>query len=160
MMSGMPAPAAPPSSDPGASSMWRPPATFAPEVTALGVTRRQAALLAYSAGWISGLVILTLEPTDREVRWHAAQSLLGFGFLTAVAVLLLVLAGLSLFTSLTLFRVCLWAAQVLIAVGLVLWLWSLVQVARGREPRWPGLGRRAERLSALASSSDLPPGRR
>ena len=156
MMSRMPAPAAPsPSSgDPGASSMWRPPATFAPAITALGVTRRQASLLAYSAGWISGLVILTLEPSDREVRWHAAQSLLGFGCLTIVAVALLGLAGLSLFTSLTLFRVCLWAAQALIAIGLLLWIWSLAQVARGREPRWPGLGGWTERLSALAPAAD------
>lgn len=140
--------------------MWRPPATFVPAITALGVTRRQAALLAYSAGWISGLVILTLEPADREVRWHAAQSLLGFGVLTLIAVVLLGLAGLSLFTSLTLFRVCLWAAQVLIAIGLIFWMWSLVQVARGREPRWPWLGGWTERLSALSSAPDLSQPRR
>ena len=156
-MSGMSVPVTPsPSSRaPGTSSMWRPPRAFSPGSTALGVTPRQASLLAYSAGWISGLVILVLEPTDREVRWHAAQSLLGFGFLTAVAGLLLALAGLSLFTSLTLFRVCLWGAHILMVLGLLGWIWSLVQVARGREPRWPWLGGWTERLSALATAPDL-----
>lgn len=126
---------------------WRRPPGEGPGPSSLGLTTKQASLLAYSAGWISGLVLLTLEAQDREVRWHAAQSLLGFGALTLVGLVLLILAGLSLFTSLTLFRVCLWAAQALIAIGLMLWLWSLLQVALGKSPRWPLIGDRADRLA-------------
>jgi uncharacterized membrane protein len=136
-------PPAPPRSS-GAVSWGRPETAGG---SSLGLSRRQASLLAYSAGWISGLVLLTLEARDRDVRWHAAQSFVGFGVLTVVAGVLLALAGISLFTSLMLFRVCLWAAQVLIAVGLLLWLWSLMQVARGSSPRWPFIGGLVDRIA-------------
>ena len=92
-------------------------------------------------------MLLTLEGRDAQVRWHAAQSFIGFGLLTALTVGLLALAALSLFTSLTLFRVFLWAAQGVIVVGLLLWLWSLAQVVLGHSPRWPLIGRRVARLA-------------
>ena len=137
-------PAASPRS--GVASRRRSPGE-GPGRSSLGLTTKQASLLAYSAGWISGLVLLTLEARDREVRWHAAQSFVGFGVLTVVGVVLLALAGISLFSSLMLFRVCLWAAQALVAVGLLLWLWSLMQVALGRSPRWPFSGGRVDRIA-------------
>ncbi len=126
---------------------WRRPTTAAPSTSSLGLSTRQGALLAYSAGWISGLILLTLEAHDREVRLHAAQSLLGFGVLTALGALLLMLAGASLLTSLTLARLSFWAACGVIGVGLLLWIWSLAQVAAGRSPRWPLVSARAERLA-------------
>lgn len=142
----MPTPAdspAPPRTS-GAASWGRPETA---EGSSLGLTRRQASLLAYSAGWISGLALLTLEARDREVRWHAAQSLVGFGLLTLVGVVVLMLAGASLFISLTLFRACLWIAQGVLLVGLLLWVWSLVRVALGRTVRWPLIGGRVDRLA-------------
>ena len=51
--------------------------------TSLGLNRKRAAILAYSAGWVTGLLVLWLEGRDHETRWHAAQSVLGFGALTA-----------------------------------------------------------------------------
>ena len=134
----MPTPAAP---------NWRRPETATAGTSSLGLTTRQASLLAYSAGWISGLVLLTLEARDRDVRLHAAQSFLGFGVLTLVGATLLALAGISLFWSLTMFRVCLWLVQGVVAAGLVLWAWSLFLLATGRSPHWPIVGRRAQRLA-------------
>lgn len=119
----------------------------APERTSLGLTPRQAALLAYSAGWISGVLVLWLESRDRSSRWHAAQSVLGFGALSVIGAFTLGLAAIGLLSSLTLFRAGLWATQGTVAVGLLLWAWSLAKVAVGGVPRWPLLGARVDRLA-------------
>lgn len=115
--------------------------------TSIGLSRRAASLLAYSAGWISGLLVLRFEGRDRIVRFHAAQSLLGFGALTLVGAFCMALAFAGLVSSLTLFRVSLRAAQVLIALGVVLWLYALVRVAFGGIPRCPGVAAVADRLA-------------
>jgi len=122
----------------------------------LPLSRRNASLLAYAAGWISGLLLLTLEAHDRDVRWHAAQSLLGFGLLTLLAALLLAVAAGGLFVSIGIFRACVWAAQAVIAIGFVLWAWSMLQVLRGRVFRWPLIAGRADRLAALGGPSAAP----
>jgi uncharacterized membrane protein len=49
--------------------------------TSLGIEPGLAALLAYLFGWLSGLIVLLLEKQHREVRFHAAQSLIVFGVL-------------------------------------------------------------------------------
>ncbi len=124
----------------------RPSGSPAPE-TSLGLSRRQAALLAYSAGWVTGVLVLWLESRDRDTRWHAAQSVLGFGALSVLAGLLVGVSVIGLLSSLALFRAGLWAAQGLVVVGLCLWVWSVVTVALGGTPRWPALGARADRLA-------------
>jgi uncharacterized membrane protein len=118
--------------------------------TSLGLSRRKAAILAYSAGWITGLLVLWLEGEDRETRWHAAQSVLGFGILTLLAGACLGVATIGILSSLTVFRMGLWAAQGVVLVGLLLWLWSMIQVALGGTPRWPLIGARADRLAELS----------
>ena len=115
--------------------------------TSLGLSPKQAALFAYSAGCITGLLVLWLEGRDAETRWHAAQSVLGFGALTVVGLLVLGVAGVGILSSLALFRASLWAAQVLLVVGFALWAWSMARVAFGGTPRWPLIGSRVERLA-------------
>jgi uncharacterized membrane protein len=126
-----------------------PRAVAAGPETSLGVSRRKACVFAYSAGWISGLVVLWLEGRDAETRRHAAQAVLGFGLLTLLGAACLALAVLGILTSLTLFRVGLWAAQAVVLVGIAIWIWSLVRVATGGSPRWPVIGARADRLAAV-----------
>jgi len=111
------------------------------------MSRKQAALFAYSAGCLTGLLVLWLEGRDTATRWHAAQSVLGFGALTVVGVLVLGVAGVGILSSLALFRASLWAAQVLLVVGFALWAWSMARVAFGGTPRWPLIGSRVERLA-------------
>ena len=122
-------------------------ALTAPERTSLGLTSRQAALLAYSAGWISGVLVLWLEARDRPSRWHAAQSVIGFGVLSLLGAVMLGIAAIGLLSSLTLFRVGLWGAQAIVVVGLLLWAWSMARVALGGVPRWPLPAGRVDRLA-------------
>jgi uncharacterized membrane protein len=125
----------------------QPPASSPVAETSLGLSRKKAALLAYSAGWLSGLLVLWLEGQDRDTRWHAAQSVLGFGALTVLGCACLGLAALGLLSSLTVFRVGLWATQGIVLVGVTLWLWSMIHVALGGTPRWPLIGARVDRLA-------------
>jgi uncharacterized membrane protein len=47
--------------------------------TASGFDPNVAAALAYSLGWVSGVVFFLTEPHNRFVRFHAMQSMLVFG---------------------------------------------------------------------------------
>jgi uncharacterized membrane protein len=114
------------------------------DVATLPLSDRAATLLAYSAGWLSGWLVLTLEGRRAHVRVHAAQAFIGFGLLALLSGTLLVLAGASLFVSVGLFRALLWATQAVIVVGVVLWVAAMVQAARGVDWRWPVVGKWAE----------------
>jgi uncharacterized membrane protein len=128
-----------------------PRATTAVDTAAtLPLSPRAAMLLAYSAGWLSGWLVLTLEGQRLEVRRHAAQALLGFGGLTLVSLAVLTVAGVSLFVSIGVFRALLWLAQGVILMGVGFWLFALVQTARGANWRWPLIAGRADHLASLS----------
>ncbi len=50
-------------------------------MTTLGLNERVERVLAYALGWVSGLILFFTEK-NRNVRWHAVQSILTFGTLT------------------------------------------------------------------------------
>ena len=50
-------------------------------MTSLGMDVRLERVLAYAFGWVSGLILFFLEK-NRNVRWHAAQSMVTFGTLS------------------------------------------------------------------------------
>ncbi len=50
-------------------------------MTTLGLNERVERVLAYTLGWVSGLILFFTEK-NRNVRWHAVQSILTFGTLT------------------------------------------------------------------------------
>ena len=127
----------------------RPPVADSDSIATLALSARAASVLAYSAGCLSGALVLALEGQRVEVRRHAAQALLGFGLLTLMSVALLALAGAALFVSVGLFRVLLWVAQGVIVAGVIAWVVALVQTARGLAWRWPFLAHHAERLASL-----------
>jgi uncharacterized membrane protein len=132
------------------SVVTSPPPPVSPPAaeTSIGLNRKRAAILAYSAGWVTGLLVLWLEGRDHETRWHAAQSVLGFGALTVLGCACLGVAATGILTSLTVFRIGLWAAQGVVLVGALLWAWSMLQVSFGGTPRWPFIGARVDRLAA------------
>jgi uncharacterized membrane protein len=56
--------------------------------TSSGLDENVAGLLCYVGLWVSGLIFLLLEPKNRFVRFHAAQSIIVFGFLILVGIVL------------------------------------------------------------------------
>jgi uncharacterized membrane protein len=49
------------------------------EKTASGFDQNVAAALAYSLGWVTGVIFFMTEPHNKFVRFHAMQSMLLFG---------------------------------------------------------------------------------
>ncbi len=49
--------------------------------TVLGIPERWERVLSYSLGWLSGIVLLIVEQRNKNVRRHAAQSVVVFGAL-------------------------------------------------------------------------------
>ena len=115
--------------------------------TSLGLSRKRAALLAYSAGWVTGLLVLWLEGRDRDTRWHAAQSVLGFGALTVLGCACL---GVAASGSCRRSRSSASASgrrRASSSSACCCGLWSMAQVALGGTPRWPLIGARVDRLA-------------
>jgi uncharacterized membrane protein len=64
----------------------QPPATVAKSST--GLDENIAALLSYIFGWVSGLIFFLIEKDSRLVRFHAMQSIITFGGLSALSIVL------------------------------------------------------------------------
>lgn len=60
--------------------------------TTIGLTQNVAAGLSYVFVWLSGLIIFLTEKQNRTVRFHAMQSMLFFGGLSVIFVLLEIVA--------------------------------------------------------------------
>jgi uncharacterized membrane protein len=104
------------------------------EPTSTGVDARLASVLCYAGWWVTGLVFLFAERRNQNVRFHAAQSLIVFGALSAA----LFLCGGA---SAVAFVVAVPRFQLLQAVGNVLWigavlLWVVLLVKTWRGETW------------------------
>lgn len=64
-------------------------------MTTLGLNERLERVLAYTFGWVSGIILFLLEK-NRSVRWHALQSMITFGTLSLV---MLIVSLLRLYLS-------------------------------------------------------------
>jgi uncharacterized membrane protein len=104
-----------------------------------------AAALAYLAGPFSGVIILLAERTNRFVRFHAWQAIIGLGGLGLLAALLLVTAFLGLFFSPAVFRTLYVGSAVAAVVWLAIWGVCLVKAFGGSVLRLPLAGSLAER---------------
>ena len=104
--------------------------------TSLGLNQNITALLAYLVGWISGLIILLLERDNQFVRFHAMQSILVFGGLTLISILI---GGMLLFF--------IFLIPLLNLIGIVLWIVLMVKAYQGEYFKLPIVGDQAEKLS-------------
>ncbi|HLG65252.1 MAG TPA: hypothetical protein VKY19_25195 [Ktedonosporobacter sp.] len=95
--------------------------------TTLGLDERLERVLAYAFGWVSGLILFLLEK-NRNVRWHAAQSMITFGTLSlvwfGVTMLKGMLGGIPILSLLTNFGLGL-LLDVLWWLTIFLWLWLM-----------------------------------
>ena len=115
-------------------------------VSSTGLSPRLAAPLAYAGWWITGFIIWFVERQDRQVRFHAAQSITAFGL---IAVLI---AGFGAFAVASLsflpsaFGPFVWAAALTWLTGLVLWVVSMWKAAAGESWRIPIAADLADRI--------------
>ena len=110
-----------------------------------GLDPRTAAALAYLAGPFSGALVLWAETTNRDVRFHAWQSMVGLGGLFLAVALSGVLAVLALFVSATMMLVMVRVATLLAIVFAIVWILCLWKAFGGGRWKLPFAGDYAER---------------
>jgi uncharacterized membrane protein len=97
-------------------------------MTTLGLDERLERVLAYALFWISGLIIFLFEK-NRNVRYHAMQSMVTFGGLSLLILGVSILKGMLSFIPilglLTSFGLGL-LLYILGWVWFILWIWLLI----------------------------------
>lgn len=88
-----------------------------------GLDKKTSAILAYSLGWLTGVIFLFVGKNDPDVKFHASQSIVFFGAVSAANIVLSVvgslLGGLGIIFSL---------AGLALALGaVVVWVMAMVQ---------------------------------
>lgn len=105
-----------------------------------------AALLAYIATWLSGLVFYLMEKENRFVRFHAMQSIM----LGGTAIVLMIVLG-------TVWSIAYWISWILGSlvglvcaliwlVMLVAWIMCMVKAFQGQQFKLPIIGNLAENM--------------
>jgi uncharacterized membrane protein len=99
------------------------------EKTIAGLDENIGGALAYALGWISGGLLLLLEPSNRFVRFHAWQSVIVFG-------------GLSIAWFVAMASIIFWfiAFAVIPIVSAFLWLFLMFKAYHGERYRLPFAG--------------------
>ena len=93
-----------------------------------GMEPNVAGLLCYLVGWISGLIFFLIEKENKFVRFHALQSLIVFGGLNVLAVIL------------SFIPVLVFLAIPLGLFGLVLWVFLMFKAYKGLRYKLPFIG--------------------
>ena len=102
--------------------------------TSTGMNQNVAGLLCYLAGWITGLIFFLIEKENRFVRFHAMQSIITFGSLTVIFMIL----GFIPFVG--------WMLMPILAIlQLILWIVLMVKAYQGQLFKLPMIGDMAER---------------
>lgn len=100
------------------------------EKTSSGLDENVAGALAYGLGWITGVVFLLTEPSNKFVRFHALQSLIVFGGLSIAWFIALSIPFLGWFIAL-----------VVIPIGsAILWLLLIFKAYQGERFKVPFAG--------------------
>jgi len=102
------------------------------EMTTLGLNERFERVLAYAFFWVSGILLFVFEK-NRNVRWHAAQSIVTFGSLSllmfGVSMLERTLAWIPLLGALTTLGLNL-LSNILFWAIVILWGWLMIMAWR------------------------------
>ena len=101
--------------------------------TSTGLEQNVATGLCYALIWVSGIIFLLVEKDDNHVRFHAMQSMIVFGGLNILQIILSIsLIGIPLI-------------PVVGIVMLVLWLLLMIKGFQGENYKLPFAGDLAEK---------------
>ena len=108
----------------------------------MGMQPNVAAGLSYVFGWVTGLIFFLMEKQNRFVRFHAMQSILFFGGLVVIDILLSILGRLpfiGIFTGLI--------GILVFLVGFVGWIVLMINGFQGKYFKLPIVGDYAEKFA-------------
>ena len=95
-----------------------------------GLNKNVACALTYVLGWVSGLVFFLAEKQDKDVRFHALQSIIFFGLLNIIA--MVPLLG--------------WTLRPLISLlGFAVYLFLIIKASQGEKFMLPVIGEIAKK---------------
>jgi uncharacterized membrane protein len=101
--------------------------------TQSGLSENVAGLLCYALGWITGLIFYFIDKRP-FVRFHAAQSIVVFGSLTVIRI---VLAMLFMSSGLAGFSMGFGLLTLVSILGVVLWILLMIKAYQGEKYRIP-----------------------
>jgi uncharacterized membrane protein len=111
--------------------------------TSTGMQANIAGLLCYAVGWVTGLVFFLIEKENKFVRFHAMQSMIVFGALfilqIVVGMFMGILAMIHLGILIPLFN------GLVALVSLVLWVVLMIKAYQGEKFKLPIAGDIAEK---------------
>jgi uncharacterized membrane protein len=109
-----------------------------------------AGLLCYVLGWITGLVFYFIDKRP-YVRFHAAQSIVVFGGLHIISIILGMFFGISLFTGgMAGFSMGYALYGIVNVIGLILWILLMIKAYQGERFRVPVAADLAEKIFGKA----------
>jgi uncharacterized membrane protein len=124
-------------------------ATPAPTGSALteGLAENVAGALCYVLGWITGIIFLLIDKRP-FVKFHAAQSIVVFGGLHIISVVLGIFLGVSLFSGgLHLFGPGFLVLHLVNLVAFVLWILLMIKAYQGERFKLPVVSDFAEGIA-------------
>lgn len=93
------------------------------EPQSAGVDKKTGAILSYALGWLTGIIFLFVGKKDPDVKFHAAQSVVFFGAVSVVNIVLSIVGSLlgavGIIFSL--------AGLAVAVLALVVWIMSMIQ---------------------------------
>ena len=104
--------------------------------TSTGIQPNVAALLCYAAGWVTGLIFYLIEKENKFVRFHAFQSIVVFGALTVLPIILAVIPIIG------------WTLLPIVYLAeFALWIILMIKAYQGEKLKLPVAGDLAEKNS-------------
>jgi uncharacterized membrane protein len=102
--------------------------------TSTGMKENVAALLCYALWWVTGIVFLILEPSNKTVKFHAYQSILAFGAIWVAGMIITWIPFIG------------WILGPIIwVVGFILWIAMMLMAYQERKFKLPWAGNLAEK---------------
>ena len=110
------------------------------EKTSTGLQEYVAGLLCYVVGWVTGLIFILIEKENKFVRFHAMQSIVAFGTITVISIILSIFAIIPYIGIV--FGIINW---IIGALAFVLWIVMMVKAYQGTTYKLPWAGNVAEK---------------
>jgi len=116
--------------------------------TSMGMEPNVAGLLCYVLGWITGLIFFIMEKENKFVRFHAMHSIVVFGAISIVFIILRIIMSIT-FNPFA-FGFGLWGVLSIInwlvwVLAVVLWIILMVKAYQGEKFKLPWAGNFAEK---------------
>lgn len=138
---------------PPASATRRQRTSTSSSASSMNLDANKAAVFSYALGWVSGLVFLFMERKNSFVRFCAAQSFVLFGGITLLQLIIRLIAAIPFLGTVLLSPILGLVSSVVTIVGVVAWIFLMVQAYRGVKVKIPVVGDYAEALLARFTRS-------